>query len=266
MSLTRPVRWISPSASRRGRRCRASRRRTGAASAPDCGSSRRWPTGPGTPAAPRRARAPRGRGVDDAHLVPRQRASAGDEAQRVGVVGRCRARPGLARLKGSRRTRSMRGPRPSGGHSRPTVHSARPYTGVMRLGPEAVAREALGEAAQRLGQHRLGAVDRDAPGAEIQALDLRVVDALHAQLVGEVRRRRQRAAVAVDRPQPALRARQEGERRHHAPAESRSTGWRATRRSGPCRDRAAASSRTRRPAARRAPGRWRGCWRAGWRA
>ena len=42
------------------------------------------------------------------------------------------ARP--ARLSGSRRTASMRGPRPGGGDNSPTVLSARPYTGVIASG------------------------------------------------------------------------------------------------------------------------------------
>ncbi len=123
------------------------------------------------------------------------------------------ARP--ARLSGSRRTASMRGPRPGGGRQQADRAFGQAVHRRHRLGAEAETREAFGEAAQRLGHHRLGAVRRDAPRTQVQPLDLRIVDAFHAQFVGEVRRRRQRAAVAVDRAQPAFGARQERERRHH---------------------------------------------------
>ena len=128
---------------------------------------------------------------------PPPRAPPSRALERLALDGVDQRRPRRAAGR-RRRASSRRGRRPGESDAR----------------PEAVGREALGEAAQRLRAHRLGAVQRHAPGGEVEPGDLLVGDLVDAQLVGEVGRRRQRAAVAVDRPQPARRAGEEGERRH----------------------------------------------------
>ncbi len=152
-------------------------------------------------------------GVDDADLVARQRVAAADEAQR-GLVVR-RRRLGAA---GARQAVAVDGvdPRlpPPGREGQRQRVLGQPVDRHHRAGLEAVGREALGEAADGLGADRLGAVECRPPGGQVEALDLVVVDLLQAQLVGEVGRRRQGAAVVVDRLEPARRAGQEGERRH----------------------------------------------------
>ena len=85
---------------------------------------------------------------------------------------------------------------------------------VHGLAPETVAREALAEALDGARADRLRAVQRQPPAAEVEALEALVIDLRQAQLVGEVRRGGQRAAVAVNGPEPALRAQQETQRRH----------------------------------------------------
>jgi len=101
--------------------------------------------------------------------------------------------------------RREREPEPAFGQAVHRQHRAR---------VEAVRREARRKAGQRGRVHRLGAVERDAPRAQVQPLQL-VVGHLGGQdLVGEVGRRRERAAVAVHRAQPACRAREKVLRRH----------------------------------------------------
>ena len=84
-----------------------------------------------------------------------------------------------------------------------------------RLPPETVGGEALGEPLDRRRAHRLGAVEGQPPRAQVEPLELRVVDLGQAELVGEVRAGRDRAPVGVDRPEPSRRAGQEHLRAHH---------------------------------------------------
>ena len=136
----------------------------------------------------------------------------------------------------------------------------------QRLAAQAVGREALREALEGVGVHRLGAVqaqrqdDRSRPSRACSGMRF------DAQLVGEVGRGRKRAAPVVDRPEPALGARQEGQRREQGDGQRRRPCRTARSRSGPCRGRAAASSPRRRSDARRGPRGSRGCSRAGCRA
>ena len=66
----------------------------------------------------------------------------------------------------------------------------------------------------RLGPHRLGAVERQPPTAQVERGSLLGRDLAHAQVVGEVRPAADRAAIARDRLQPAERLLQERHRRH----------------------------------------------------
>ena len=79
---------------------------------------------------------------------------------------------------------------------------------------EAPFPEFLAEADHGLRAHRLGAVEREAPARQIEALELVLGNAAQAQLVGEIRPAGNRAAMAVDGAQPRARPREEGERRH----------------------------------------------------
>ena len=80
---------------------------------------------------------------------------------------------------------------------------------------EAVAAEAGDEALQRVRVDRFGAVAGHAPGTEVQFFDLVILNGARAQFVGEIGRRRQGAAMAMNGPKPAGRPSQETQRRHH---------------------------------------------------
>ncbi len=86
--------------------------------------------------------------------------------------------------------------------------------GVERAGVEAADREGAREAVQRLGPNRLGAIEGDAPGAQVQAGVVGARDLARAEVVGEVGSAARRALIAGDRLQPAHRALQERHRRH----------------------------------------------------
>ena len=152
--------------------------------------------------------------VDDADLVARKRPAAGDELERVRALRGRRGPPGRDGRGPSRSMRSTTGRAPERRKREPDGALGQPVDRRHRLGPEAVGREALGESPHRRGADRLGAVRRKAPGAQVEPLEVRVVDPPEAQLVAEVRRGGERGAVAMDRPEPALRPREErsGER------------------------------------------------------
>ena len=61
--------------------------------------------------------------------------------------------------------------------------------------------------------NRLGAASGDAPGRQIQTLEIGLLDTPHGQVVGEVRREADRAPVPRDRAQPIDRPLHEGLRR-----------------------------------------------------
>ena len=152
--------------------------------------------------------------VDQAHLVPGQRRAAGDEAQRRGVAGVRRhgaafAREGLAPDGVDRRHA------PQWREQQPDRALGQAVDRRHRLRRQSAGGEALAEAAHGVGTHRLGAVEGQSPRAQVEAGEVGVGDALEAQLVGEIRPRRQRAAPAVQRLHPAQRPRQEQQRRHH---------------------------------------------------
>ena len=148
--------------------------------------------------------------VHDPHLVLGQRRAHGDEAQRALVVRAGGRRPPFP-LEGLARHAIDRGPaahRREGEGHRALGQAVDRH---QRLAPEAVAREAAREALERRRVHGLRAVQRAAPGGEVQSLEGRVGDLAHAQLVGEVGRGGERGPALVDRPQPALGPREERE-------------------------------------------------------
>jgi hypothetical protein len=122
------------------------------------------------------------------------------------------ARP--LRTSASREMASMRGPRPSGGKARPTEHSARPYTGVMASGCRPCGTQRWMKASSVAGLTGSAPFSARRSEAQVEAGQVGVVELLGAQLIGEVGRRREGAAMARDGLQPARRAREEGERRH----------------------------------------------------
>ena len=177
--------------------------------------------------------------------------AAGDQAQRIGGVGgvcTVRRARGIRGLRGARSSRRIR--RVRQGQAVPGVRSlrrvldllpqayARPPHAIddhaaagrrhaqahrafgqaidrnQAVRVQAVAAEGGGEARQGVGVDRLGAVCGQPPGGQVEPFELGVDEAFDAQFEGEVGRRRDRAAVLVDRPQPALGAGEEVERRH----------------------------------------------------
>ncbi len=86
--------------------------------------------------------------------------------------------------------------------------------GIERLAGEAAGGEGRGEPLKRVGAHRLGAVERHRPAAQIKPLPRLRADLLQAQLVGEIGTPARRRPVAGNRLQPAPRPLQEGRRRH----------------------------------------------------
>ena len=81
-------------------------------------------------------------------------------------------------------------------------------------GIESVGRKAFTEATDSLRADRFCAVERQPPGAEIEAFEFGIRYLAEAQLVCEVGCRGDRAAVIVNGPKPAPGARQERNRRH----------------------------------------------------
>ena len=83
-----------------------------------------------------------------------------------------------------------------------------------RGGVEAVFVEAVGEALKRFGANGLGAIESDTPRAQVDALEIAVVDFAGAEFVGEVGSGRKSAAMGGHGAEPADGAGEEGERRH----------------------------------------------------
>ena len=151
--------------------------------------------------------------VDDAQLVPRDRLAAGDERQRLRIVGRGGLdRPRVLERLPAEALDAGQASRRRGGHAQAALGQAvdRPH----RLGPEAERREARREALDRAGEDGFGAVQRDAPRRQIEPFEIGVRDLARAQVEGEVGRRGDGAAMPRDRLEPAHRLGQEGQRRH----------------------------------------------------
>src|SRR5258707_1181330 len=87
--------------------------------------------------------------------------------------------------------------------------------GELGFAAKAVTCETLRKAFERLRIHRLRAIQRRAPGTEVDTLDVFVGDLAHAKFISKIRRGGDRAAMFVKRLQPALGARQKNQRRHH---------------------------------------------------
>ena len=151
--------------------------------------------------------------VDDADVVARQRPAAADQAQRAGIVF----------AGGGRATVASEGLATDAVDDRAAVQrrEGQPY-GVLgeainrrhRGSAKAGGGEALAEALDGGGVYRLGAVEGDPPGGEVESLQLLVTDMAQQQLVGEVRPARQGRAMAVDGTQPSRRTGEKGQRRH----------------------------------------------------
>ena len=152
--------------------------------------------------------------VDDADFVSLDRRAAGRDLQRVRMIRGDRQRDVLllqaaaidqvdARRHPVARQRQR---------DRALGHAVHRRHG---FGAKAVGRVALDKAADRLRADRLRAVQRVLPRTQVEARERLVRQAAGADLVGEVGRRGNRAAVIVDRLQPALRPREEGLRREH---------------------------------------------------
>ncbi len=190
----------------------------------------------------------------------RRRTSADeDRVRRAGSMARRRS-------NGSRARRSTRGGRPGGGAVTHRLASARPYTGFIasRRNPRVAKRVAKRSIVA--GHHGLGAIQRAAPRPEIEAVELRVGDLAHAQVVGEVGRRGERAAVRDETPRAIAPVAEKRQRRHD-------DDWRAVvERAEPRADEThVVVERQPRHAHvvrrdRRRPRRRPGCSRAGWRA
>ena len=152
-------------------------------------------------------------GVHDLELVAGKGPPAGDEAQRLRLVGRRRHR--VARGLEGRALDAVDARRPAG-RGRGQPDRALGEAVDRQHGPriESVGLEPLGEAPDRLRQNRLGAVEQDAHRAEVEPVELAVRDPGRAEIEREVGSGGERPPVGVERPEPADRARQEGEGRH----------------------------------------------------
>ena len=84
--------------------------------------------------------------------------------------------------------------------------------------------EPVGEGLQRVGTNRFSAATGDAPAREVERLDLRRLHPPQAELVGKVRRERDRAAVLRDRLEPRRRPLEKEHRRHDDRIGSRAHG------------------------------------------
>ncbi len=151
--------------------------------------------------------------VDDADLVAGQRRAAGDDGGGLRVAFRHRlGAPGEHQRFAVDAVDAHAAPRRRKGEVEPALGQA--VHGRDRARVEAVGRQPLREARQRVGAHRLGAIEGPGPARQIQPFEFALVEPRSADLVGKVRRRRDRAAVTVDRAQPARRPGEEGQRRH----------------------------------------------------
>ena len=150
--------------------------------------------------------------VHHANRVLRQRAPHGDEAERVGLGGGS-GFGAAEHLEGDAGHRIDAGRLRQGSESQGHGVFRQAVDGRHGLGPEAVAGIAPGKAGDGVRADGLGAVQGHAPTAEVEAGEGFVLHLAQAKLVGEVGGGGERAPVAMDGPQPALRAAQEGEGR-----------------------------------------------------
>jgi len=77
---------------------------------------------------------------------------------------------------------------------------------------KSISGEAIDESPQSRDAHGLGAIPNEPQRAQIQSFQLRVVDLVEAQFERKIGRRGKGAVKAMDRPQPALRARKKAQR------------------------------------------------------
>ena len=108
-------------------------------------------------------------------------------------------------------------PLSAGDHQRPLGQAV---AREERLATEPARREHLGERVDRLRPNRLGAVEGDLPGRQVELRPVGLADAPQAQLEREVRPAAHGPAVLADRAQPVDRALQHRERRHQVAREA----------------------------------------------
>ena len=150
--------------------------------------------------------------IDDQHLFVRRDPSATD--QLAGVLVVLGDRYDAVLVQGLAHERADHGRLAllaAGDDQRRFGHAV---TGIQGLAAKADGREFLGKSVQRRRSNRLGAVERDVPGAQVQPLHFFVGDLLRAQIVGKVRPAADGHPVAGDGPQPANRLLQKCQRRH----------------------------------------------------
>ena len=151
--------------------------------------------------------------VDDTDFVVGYRLSAGNDLQDVDIAsGRGLGDPAAAQRRPVHAIDDGNSVRWRQGHGdgvfRKTIdRSHGPWS-------KSVARKAFRETVQGLDAHRLGAVCHEAQRAQVQVFQARIVDLVETQLEREIGPRGHGGAKAIDRQQPALRTRQEGQRRH----------------------------------------------------
>ena len=151
--------------------------------------------------------------VHRADLEPRDRDPARHEPE-GGSVPRRRRRGAPLALEGAPRHPFDEGPAPDRGERDPEGRLREPVDRGERVRVEAEGREPRGEGAEGVRVHRLGPVERDPPGGEVEPLDLLVRDPPRAQLEREVRPPGEGPPMAVYGAEPPGRAGEEGERGH----------------------------------------------------
>ena len=150
-------------------------------------------------------------GIDDEDVVLGRRRSAG--WHRIRVIGSGRRSQSVLPQRFQRHGRGGL-PDPHGAATHQQRGLGQSVERTDRLASQSVTRKTIGKAVQGLHPDRLGTAAGDRPATEIEAGAVRVVDLMKAEIVGEVRRDTNRAAVLRDRFEPAHRPRDERGGRH----------------------------------------------------
>ena len=91
----------------------------------------------------------------------------------------------------------------------PALPRPSPYTGSSASRRKPYPAKRVSESSDRVRLNRLGAVKRRTPRTQIESFEILVSDLSHAKFIGEIRRRTDRAAMAMNRPEPSFRPAQE---------------------------------------------------------
>ena len=151
-------------------------------------------------------------GIDDEHVLAVEFAAAAHEQPRAGCVDRpALRRAGLDRPGVERPDDRLLELHAACHHERALGEAVARVEG---LATEATHREGLAEGLDRLGPHRLGAVEGKRPARQVELGPLFGRGLPHAELIGEVRPATDRRAVAGDRLQPPQGPLQERDGRH----------------------------------------------------